>query len=873
MKIKGFAISLVSMVAARLFTAPAGAQSVNDGFSPQVGMSPVELVARQPDGRILISRALSGASNAGLARLHADGSRDTNFSVPQIFNYLPARAMVVQEDGRIVVGASFYPGSRTNLARLLPDGALDPTFLATDRLVKGLLLLPGGKILAGGDFGVVRLNSDGSVDDTFTNSASGRVQAMLRQPDGKIVISGQMHRGIARLNSDGSRDPGFNPGAVLFPSGNDFKHCLALQSDGRIFATYYHAGSRRLFSFYPDGTRDGTFSGVSNTIVQAVVTQSDGKILVGGSFTNLLGQPRTNLARLNCDGSLDTAFTASVISDQPPWGISISDLAVQPDGKIVVAGTFTNVAGHACTNIGRLYPDGSVDATLNPRPPMPNNDVHTMAVQPDGRILIGGSFTQLGAVTRNNVARFNPDGSLDTFNPGASSIVWNLAVQPDGRILAGGFFTNIAGQARDRLAQLNADGTLDDVFNPGANDEVRSLVLERDGRILVGGDFTMLGGQPRGRLGRLDADGNLDPSFNPGANDGIRAVAIQPDNKIIVGGFFTNIAGHARERIARLNSDGSIDPDFNPGADSWVRCVVVLPDGKILVAGQFRMLGGEPRDRIGRLHADGTLDPTFNPGANEQIWSLSVDTNGRITVGGNFTVLSGQPCNRIGRLNPNGTLETTFGSGANELVWGVASQADGKTLGGGGFFSMDGLPRQGIARFSSRSAAFQSLTIDDSATVITWARSGAGPEIDLVTFERSTDGTNYTALGHGERITGGWQLGDTSLPIGQKCYVRARGRSFGGTYSTSSGIIESVAQFYRIPQPYISGASRLGSGAFQFSFDNDDHHPFAVLVNTNLASPSWDILGFATNAGGGLYQFTDPAANSLPRRFYKLRGP
>ena len=871
------AIGLVSLIAVSLFIVPARAQSANDGFNPQLGLSPVEVVALQPDGKILISRALLGPSNAGLARLYADGSWDTNFSVPQIFNYLPVRAIVVQEDGRIIVGASFYPGARTNLARLLPDGALDPTFLATDRLVKSLLLLPGGKILAGGDFGVVRLNSDGSVDGTFTNSVGTTVQAMLRQPDGKIVISGQMHRGIARLNPDGSRDLSFNPGAVLFPSGNDFRHRLALQPDGRILATYYQMGNRRMFRFYPDGTHDSAFSGISNTIVQAVVTQPDGKILVGGSFTNLLGQPRTNLARLNCDGSLDTTFTAGVISDQPPWGISVSDLAVQPDGKIVVAGTFTNLAGHSRKNIGRLYPDGGADATLNPFPPGGYSDAHAIAMQGDGRILV--AFTQPGGVT-NSIARLNPDGSRDVaFNLVANSTVWNFAVQPDGGILAGGFFTNFAGGARNRLARLNPDGTLDAAFNPGANDAVRGLVIQRDGRILVGGDFTTLGGQPRGRLGRVDSDGNLDPSFNPNANAWIRALTVQADDKIIVGGFFTNIAGHARQRIARLNSDGSIDPDFNPGADNWVRCVVVLPDGNILVAGDFTMIGGQARSRIARLYPNGGLDPTFDPGANDRIWSVALDASGKIVVGGAFTRLAGQGCSHIARLNPDGTLDTTFGSGAGPaglgslLVWATALQSDGKILVGGPFFSMDGQPREAIARLTSGSAAFQSLTIDDTGTTITWVRSGPAPEIDLVTFERSTDGTNYTALGHGARIPGGWQLGDTSLPIGQKVYVRARGRSFGGTYSTSSGIVESVAQFYRIPRPYVSSASTVGPGAFQFSFENDGHHPFAVLATTNLVSSSWDVVGYPTNAGGGLYQFTDPAVNSLPRRFYKLRGP
>ena len=898
MKIRGFATGALLALILFLLTASVGAQNAVDGFNPNAN-NRVDVVATQPDGRILIAgiySSTSGSNNAGLARLNPDGTLDTTFVPPQIFSgFSPVRAIAIQNDGKIVLGGFFKtpaPFIRTNMVRLLPDGAVDTTFVAdADNTVNDLLILPGGRMLVGGYFrvvngqarqGIVRLENNGALDGAFTVTANQGVQAMLQQPDGKVLLSGQFtslggqtRKGLARLHSDGALDLAFDPGAILNPSPNDGVHSLALQADGRILAAgfFYISNSfnrRQLLRFYPNGAFDSSFPAFSNTTVRVVAVQPDGKILVGGFFTNLLGQPRTHLARLNCEGSLEAAFSPNISANQSP---GVSALAIQPDGKIIVAGGFTNLAGYARNNIGRLYPDGSTDATLNPMPPMANNDVNTVAVQSDGKILVGGAFTELAGISRNSIARLNPDGSLDDFNPGANSIVWNFAVQPDGRILVGGFFTNMAGEVRNHLARLHCDGRLDRDFNPGADDAVRSLVFQRDERILVVGDFLMLGGQQRSRLARLDANGNLDPTFNPGANGGIRALAIQADDKIIVGGFFTEIAGHSRRRVARLNLDGSIDPDFDPGADNWVRCVVVLPDGRMLVAGQFQMLGGQPRDRIGRLLANGAIDPTFNPGANEQIWSLTLDVSGKVVVAGSFTTLAGQPCNRIGRLNPDGTLDATFGSGASDLVWAAALQSDGKMIAGGGFFLMNGQPREGIARLTGGSAAFQSLTIDDTGTVITWARGGAAPEIDLVTFERSTDGTNYTALGDGARIPGGWQLGDTWLPTGQKVYVRARGRSFGGTYSTSSGIVESVAQFYRIPQPYISSVSRLSSGAFQFSFDNDDHQPFAVLANTNLVSSSWDVIGYPTNAGGGLYQFIDPAINSLPQRFYQLRGP
>src|SRR5438093_670306 len=109
----------------------------------------------------------------------------------------------------------------------------------------------------------------------------------------------------------------------------------------------------------------------------------------------------------------------------------------------------------------------------------PNADgvVFAVVVQPDGKILIGGDFTTLSpnggaAVTRNRIARLNPDGTLDAFNPNANGTVYAIAVQADGKILAGGLFTSIGGQTRNRIARLNSDGTLETAFDPNANNEV-----------------------------------------------------------------------------------------------------------------------------------------------------------------------------------------------------------------------------------------------------------------------------------------------------------------------------------------------------------------------------------------------------------------
>ena len=502
-------------------------------------------------------------------------------------------------------------------------------------------------------------------------------------------------------------------------------------------------------------------------------------------------------------------------------------VTVQADGKILVGGSFTTLGGggsgmYTRNFIGRLYADGTLDNNFDPGA---NSSVRAVALQPDGKILLGGDFTTLGGggighTARSRLGRLNPDGTLEnSFNPGANSTVQALAVQADGKIVAGGSFTTLGNggtTARNRLGRLNADGTVDTGFVPGANRPVLALELQADGKILVGGSFSALSGTgtgnfPRNRIGRLNPDGTVDTGFDPGANRPVRVLAVQANGKILVGGDFTTLGGGgtgtiSRKRLGRLNPDGTLDASFNPGADQSVRGLAVQVDGKILVAGDFTTLrsGGVTmvRNHLGRLNSDGTLDTSFNPGANGLVEELAVQADGRILVAGDFTTLGGGGTgttvrNKIGRLNPDGTLDTSFDPGANLAVLASAIEADGKILVGGNFTTLgDGgtgtTSRNSIGRLTNTDAALEALTVASDGTTITWYRSGASPEVDRVTFELSTDGINYNALATPTRIAGGWQLTGQDLPTRQNIFVRARGFYSTGESDGSDSIVESV---------------------------------------------------------------------------------
>lgn len=159
----------------------------------------------------------------------------------------------------------------------------------------------------------------------------------------------------------------------------------------------------------------------------------------------------------------------------------------------------------------------------------------------------------IGGQSRSHIARLNADGSADMlFNPGASDTVSALALQPDGRIIVGGSFTTIAGNARSRLARINADGTLDPQFSPVASSFIDSISLQLDGKIVVSGYFTQISAVPRNRIARINVDGSVDLSFDPNANARIMALAMQADGKLVAGGAFTAIGAQTRNFIARF---------------------------------------------------------------------------------------------------------------------------------------------------------------------------------------------------------------------------------------------------------------------------------------------------------------------------------
>ena len=361
---------------------------------------------------------------------------------------------------------------------------------------------------------------------------------------------------------------------------------------------------------------------------------------------------------------------------------------------------------------------GSVDTTALTGSGF-NNVVNSLSMQADGSVLAGGLFTVVNQYPLNEVARLNPDGSVDTGflaqMGGADGGVQVVLSQPDGSILVVGTFAHFDTVPRNNIARLNLDGSLDTSFNPGSgadnaiNAAINTLVAQAP--ILIGGSFANFNGVPCSGIARLTGSGQVDPTFNPGngvtsTNGAVHALAVQADLKVIVGGDFTSFNNYTFHHLVRLNLDGSVDPTFNAdtgaSVDGSVHVIVVQPNGQILIGGVFTNVNGVNLNHIARLNTDGSVDASFHAGvgANNTVETLALDSQGRILAGGEFTTASGVTRNGITRLNPDGTVDPTinFGAGANGYVRAIAIQGNDEINVGGSFTSFGGYVQNNFTR-------------------------------------------------------------------------------------------------------------------------------------------------------------------------------
>ncbi|MGZ4984662.1 MAG: kelch repeat-containing protein [Chthoniobacterales bacterium] len=588
----------------------------------------------------------------------------------------------------------------------------------------------------------------------------------------------------------------------------------------------------------------------ANGRVRVVVVQPDGKILLGGDFTTLSpngGAPvtRNYIARLNANGTLDTAFNPSASSNGFATP-TVDAIVVQPDGKILVGGSFSAIGGQLRLNIARLDATTGLADSFDPHAsngccPERDSIVSVIALQADGKILVGGNFFLIGGQTRFNIARLDPNTALaDSFDPSPdcsnvclNTYVYTIAVQVDGRILAGGVFVNIGGQARGCIARLNATTGLADSFDPNANSSVNAIALQPDGKILVGGDFNNVGAQSRNRIARLDPATGAADSFNPNASGVVDAITLQADGRILVGGQFNganSIGGQLRNRIARLDPITGAADSFNPNANGEVNSVAAQSDGKILAGGNFSTLapnGGSAVTRNGLARLAGGSGVFFSTGSLATArygHTATLLPNGKVLVAGTQNSSGGATSTSTELYDPaSGTWTATGSLGAARSGHTATLLPNGKVLVAGGVNDASGI--------------LPSAELYDPASG-TWMATGS--------LGQKRYGHTATLLPNGKVLVVGGSAGGTGVYLASaELYDPANGT---WTSTGSLGTARSTRSATLLPNGKVLVAGGVGNGNF-------------ALLSAELydsASATW------TSTGSLLTRSDDYTATLLP---------
>lgn len=520
--------------------------SNDPSFSSSVSDASPAFAGLQSNGKILVS------FNAApyLRRLNSDGSIDPAFSANLSTNVYSG--MVLPNDAILLRLFQFDPlgGTTTfTLVRLLPDGSADSSFHPDPRFDDWYAVQPDGKILAGfrdqatGQYFLGRMNVDGSLDSSYQTypivvgtadrppisavfvqpdgsilaeinvpiegqqflrfSSSGVVDPaskrlftipapvtkLAAQPDGKLLTTGDFNfvdglkmGPLVRLDHDGTLDPSFHPSVIAAtPRGVD----LNLQSNGSILFSVTSGYQFPQMRLTPDGDVDPGFP--RQNLGYRFKVRSDDRI-VTADYSNVV-------RRLLSDGNVDSTFSPTQITFGGTYGNSIVELGIQPDGKVLVAGNASFFGSvHSIPNkagVVRLNPDGGVDPSFNPPAFGNNSRLNCVAIQADGKILLGGRLDSGFSPTLPNIIRLNSDGSIDnTFTATPDYTVSAILVERSGTILIGGGFSKVNGQTAARVARLQSNGQLDSSFTLDTRGGVvYALALLGDGRVAAGGEF------------------------------------------------------------------------------------------------------------------------------------------------------------------------------------------------------------------------------------------------------------------------------------------------------------------------------------------------------------------------------------------------
>jgi uncharacterized delta-60 repeat protein len=761
------------------FSFPVMAQSgLNDaGFNkqdkvPGQGSSgAIHATAVQADNKILIAgdfTSYNGTTANKIARLQMDGSIDKSFNSGSGVNGT-ITALTIQSNNKIVVAGNFtqYNGIPVNsMIRLNSNGSLDNTFhasLSPAASFSKIILQPDGKILAmAGNFGggIIRLNKNGDVDPSFTPAIPDSLwflQQIALQPDGKIILAGEeisntlaRNCGLFRLDKNGKRDYSFKNTIVSYGDYRQNISFVLVENNGNILL-----GSNLMIEdrVYAGNIRTVNPQGefIGNTPLfwsSSILPTSDGKFIITGFkyISSSLEYYILNrkIVRLNADLSVDSSF---ILDDKKIYAHAVDadilSAALQMDGKVVIAGQFFETSGLISNNIARINTDGRFDNTFNQRTGS-NGTIFTSAIQGDDKIIIGGGFTRYNYQFVNNIARLKKNGELDlTFNTGSgiNGKVYTVAIQSDGKILVGGNFALYNRHACSNIIRLKKNGAIDESFGAATNGTVRKIKMDNNGKILISGDFRNVNGDTRPVVARLLTNGQLDTSFadpfsisDPSITVSGEDFAINNKGQVYLAlDYQSRVFQSLHAELYRIKRNGRIDSTFSIPINEFneIHAVTLNNEQKPVIVGRanYSTHASYP-GFVAQLNFDGSMDTAFNYARlkerlNYAVRSVTILQNDRLIIGGDFSPNAFSTADHIALLNSDGIIDAGFTASASNSIYTTSPVKNEKLLIGGTFSQYTGVVRNGLAQID--------VTLPDEAplrsTEIT--QTAVSPEIYL----------------------------------------------------------------------------------------------------------------------------------------------
>ncbi|WP_324726001.1 hypothetical protein [Actomonas aquatica] len=622
------------------------------------------------DDSLIVVPSSGDSGNGGiptLARLNADGSLDGNWNEPDLAGGFIFAPPVIDGNGKILIGGVFdnvNGATRHGVARLNANGTLDSSFVPSGynpdwapHQIRGLavqtqgnnagkVIVAGGTILVPGSDDaaanrpLIRLNSNGSLDTTFSLTTQGDAGMYARPrlvevlPDDSIVIVGG---GVARFSADGVQfpapvnDPG-ESGTYSRPTFSTEFFWMEALSDGSVIVPPQQGAwingeyAPTFVKFDPTGVVDGNFNApqFTRTVYPSGVHgygEGDGRFLVWGNFDTVNGEPRPGIVRFFNNGSIDYSFSTDFA--YPPSYVSSAHVA--DDGDILVT-IFDPFGGGS--QITRLTDSGSVDTGFAIDESLAGQ-LGDVSLNPlsDGSILLVGVNAQRLYDGNLLIAKLTDTGAIDTNFNGAALLDVG-AVFRDGddviQAMTLGYLNFMAEDANGRLIfsksvgpyvenQTSMDITLVRTSSTGVVEAPQTFSAPTINWLTNGVTFPSIY-QTTTENYRQVATTYVGSPF--------QKVVAQPDNKIIVGGLFEEIAGEARSGIARLNADGSFDYGFNTGSGvafdaapnrlAQITDIMVAGNERIWLTGYFDSFSGEPAPGVVQLESDGSRVANFN---------------------------------------------------------------------------------------------------------------------------------------------------------------------------------------------------------------------------------------------------------------------